>query len=85
MATATKASKEQLNSKARPCLKWAGGKSQLLPHLLELIPKDFGKYIEPFVGGGALFVALGHSKSVLADSNEELIVTYIAVRDNVEP
>ena len=68
----------------RPFLKWAGGKSQLLPHLLELAPKQFNKYIEPFVGGGALFFALASSDAVLADSNEELAITYATVRDDVE-
>jgi len=70
--------------RTRPFLKWAGGKSQLLPHLLELAPKQFNKYIEPFVGGGALFFALASSDAVLADSNEELAITYATVRDDVE-
>jgi len=70
--------------RTRPFLKWAGGKSQLLPHLLELAPKQFNKYIEPFVGGGALFFALASSNAVLADSNEELAITYATVRDDVE-
>jgi len=69
---------------AKPFLKWAGGKSQLLPHLLPLLPARFEKYIEPFVGAGALFFALGHQPSIIADSNEELIVTYTAVRDDLD-
>jgi len=36
-------------------LKWAGGKNQLLGDLLPLVPESYGKYIEPFFGGGALF------------------------------
>lgn len=84
MTTATQLIEEQFNSTTKPFLKWAGGKSQLLPHLLELAPKQFNKYIEPFVGGGALFFALGNSSSVLADSNDELVITYTTVRDDVE-
>lgn len=69
-------------SPARPFLKWAGGKTQLLPHLLESAPRRFNRYIEPFVGGGALFFAIGNPNSILADSNEELVVTYTVVRVN---
>ncbi|MDD4024400.1 MAG: DNA adenine methylase [Kiritimatiellae bacterium] len=39
----------------KPLLKWAGGKTQLLPELLKRVPHSFGTYIEPFFGGGALF------------------------------
>ncbi len=67
----------------KPFLKWAGGKTQLISDLLTLIPNDFNKYIEPFIGGGALYFALNHRKSIISDSNEELITTYRAVRDDV--
>jgi DNA adenine methylase len=67
----------------KPFLKWAGGKSQLLPTLEKFIPKKFNKYIEPFVGGGALFFRLHHRHSVISDSNEDLILTYKIVRDDV--
>ncbi len=65
----------------KPFLKWAGGKTQLIPHLLKYIPKEFNKYIEPFVGAGALFFHLNHSRSIISDLNEELIITYEVVRD----
>ncbi len=66
---------------ASPFLKWAGGKTQLLPTLLKYIPAHFDTYIEPFVGGGALFFELQPAKAILADSNPELINCYIeAVR-----
>lgn len=82
--TATQQSAEQVAPAPKPFLKWAGGKTQLLASLLALKPDTFQKYIEPFVGGGAMFFALGHDDSVLADSNEELITTYTVVRDEVE-
>lgn len=69
---------------ASPFLKWAGGKTQLLPALRNYIPARFNTYIEPFVGGGALFFALQPAKTVLADSNPELINCYTVVRDRVE-
>ncbi len=69
---------------AAPFLKWVGGKTQLLPPLLSYTPDQFNTYIEPFVGGGALFFALQPEKAVLADSNPELINCYTIVRDRVE-
>lgn len=69
---------------ASPFLKWVGGKTQLLPVLLNYIPTQFDTYIEPFVGGGALFFELQPARAVLADSNPELINCYTMVRDRVE-
>lgn len=68
----------------RPLLKWAGGKTQLLPNLLARMPKTFKKYIEPFFGGGALFFALQPDNGVIADSNPELINLYRSVAGSVE-
>lgn len=68
----------------KPFLKWAGGKTQLIHELSSHIPIVFNKYIEPFIGGGAFFFYINPPKSVISDSNEELIVTYKEVRDNVE-
>ena len=67
-----------------PFLKWAGGKRQLLPQMDEFIPKKFNTYIEPFVGGGALFFYLLPKKAILIDSNWELINSYKIIKKNVE-
>ena len=73
---------------AKPFLKWAGGKTSLLPELLQAAPEQIETYYEPFVGGGALFFALQaegrFKRAVLSDSNQELINAYTQVRDNVE-
>lgn len=82
MTTSAKLIQDPSASSARPFLKWAGGKSQLLPHLRELIPIRFNRYIEPFIGGGSMFFSLSHPNSIISDSNEELIITYTAVRDH---
>lgn len=74
---------------ARPFIKWAGGKTQLLPELVRRVPLRFGRYHEPFIGSAALFFqlhALGrlHRGATLSDSNADLIEVYGAVRDHVE-
>ena len=59
--------------KAKPFVKWAGGKRQILDKLKKLVPEDFNTYYEPFVGGGALLFDLAPKNAVINDSNEELI------------
>ena len=82
-----------MSTEAKPFLKWAGGKGQLLRQLSEHLPDKISKepftYIEPFVGGGAmLFYMLQHfgniKKAVINDVNEELILTYRIIKDDVE-
>jgi DNA adenine methylase len=74
----------------RPFLKWAGGKRQMLPHLQHFIPPTFERYVEPFLGSGALFLDLysrdviGRRPVVLGDTNADLIGTYGAVAHHVE-
>jgi DNA adenine methylase len=68
----------------RPFIKWAGGKRQLLPSLLQHAPANPRHYFEPFVGGGALFFAMRPEKAVLADVNKRLIRAYRGVRKSVD-
>jgi len=67
----------------RPFLKWAGGKTQLLPELRRRVPAKFRTYYEPFLGGGALFWALRPPLAVLSDANQELVAAYLAVQRDV--
>lgn len=75
---------------ARPFLKWAGGKRQLLPQLRRFFPSDFGAYYEPFAGSAAVFLELASGAGLagrdahLTDANADIIGTYMAVRDDVE-
>jgi DNA adenine methylase len=73
---------------ARPILKWVGGKGQLLEQLEPLMPRRFGRYFEPFVGGAAVFFDLRARRprmtAYLSDVNAELVSCYAAVRDDVE-
>ena len=70
--------------KNKPILKWAGGKTQILTHLIRKVPENYGKYIEPFFGGGALYFALSPEKAIIADSNPELINFYKIVAKDVD-
>ena len=82
-----------MSTEAKPFLKWAGGKGQLLSqlaiHLPQRISEEPFTYIEPFVGGGAmLFYMLQHygniRRVVINDVNEDLILTYRIIKDDVD-
>lgn len=68
----------------KPFLKWPGGKRQLLRELLQRLPKKYGRFFEPFVGGGALFFAVKPEYGYISDINPELINVYEVVQNNVE-
>lgn len=72
----------------KPFVKWAGGKSRLVPSILARLPESIGTYYEPFVGGAAVFFALAQRKrfkrAVLSDLNAELVDVYRAVKSNVK-
>jgi DNA adenine methylase len=86
--------REEVNIKAKPFLKWAGGKSQLLIEFNKILPlktldnKKIDNYIEPFVGGGAMFFFLRNNynikKSVIIDLNRDLILGYKVIQNNYE-
>ncbi|WP_086647327.1 Dam family site-specific DNA-(adenine-N6)-methyltransferase [Acetobacter sp. DsW_54] len=75
---------EQIINMTRPLLKWAGGKTQLLGEIIPKIPKKYGRFIEPFFGGGALFFAVQPTGGIIADSNPELVNLYRSVADDVD-
>jgi len=76
----------------KPFIKWAGGKRQLLPDIIQNLPPNFEysqnmTYIEPFVGGGAVLFSLlerfsNITKAIINDINGDLITTYTVIRDN---
>ncbi len=82
--------KRNINKRAKtivdvphPFLKWAGGKRQLISQFDKFFPSKFNKYIEPFVGGGAIFFYLLPNNAILIDNNEELINCYKVIQNNV--
>lgn len=67
----------------RPFLRWAGSKRLLLSQIISVLPNEFNRYYEPFLGSGSLFFLLRPKQAVLADKCTALIECYTAVRDNV--
>lgn len=71
--------------KAKPFLKWQGGKHNILPELESRLPKQYDVYYEPFLGAGSLFFKIQPTVPVfLSDINDRLINTYIGIRDHLE-
>ena len=70
------------NDGSLPLLKWPGGKRALVAAVTSIFPEQFGKYFEPFLGGGAIFFALNPGKAILSDVNSDLIETYNEVKNN---
>ena len=72
----------------KPFVKWAGGKRQLVPVLNENLPKTFGTYYEPFLGGGALLFHIlterNGQKCSISDLNSDLVLSYTTIRDKVD-
>lgn len=84
MRQAALSPRSQVQAPAKPFLKWAGGKTQLLAEILARVPTRFGRYYEPFLGGGAVFFGLKPQRATLSDINPDLIATYTAIRDEVD-
>lgn len=74
------------NKLIAPFLKWVGGKRQLLPKIIEHLPKNIRelRYFEPFIGGGAVLFHLQPENAVINDFNKELINVYNVVKDNLD-
>ena len=72
----------------KPFVKWAGGKRQLIPILNENLPKTFGTYYEPFIGGGALLFHMlterDGQKCSISDLNSDLVLAYTTIRDRID-
>lgn len=65
-----------------PVLKYRGGKSREIPHFLQYIPDDFNRYIEPFLGGGAVYFYLEPKNAIVSDINTRLMTFYRQLRDD---
>ena len=68
-----------------PFLRWAGGKKWLVKRIKDALDiKAYSSYHEPFVGGGAMLFHFQPSKAYISDANEQLMLTYEIVRDNIQ-
>lgn len=75
---------EPKEKRVKPVIKWAGGKAGLIDKLAPFFPSQCYQYFEPFFGGGAVFFSLNptsYAFATLNDLNEELITTYLSVRN----
>ncbi|HSH05495.1 MAG TPA: DNA adenine methylase [Anaerolineae bacterium] len=90
--TTTSHSPQSPPKKPKPFLKWVGGKRQLIPQIETLLPPklkngSIKRFVEPFVGGGALFFHLNQTTNIhqfiLCDRNQDIILTYQIVKENV--
>jgi DNA adenine methylase len=68
----------------KPMIKYRGGKSKEIPHIMWHIPRFTGRYIEPFIGGGALYFYLEPREAIINDINKQLINFYKGVRNNFQ-
>ena len=79
---------QQITATPKPFVKWAGGKRQLIPILNKNLPKTFGTYYEPFLGGGALLFHIltdrNAQKCNISDLNSDLVLTYITIRNRID-
>lgn len=69
---------------ATPIVKWVGGKTRLIPEIVSRLPREHGRYFEPFAGGAAVFFHLGPAAAVLSDRNADLIAMYRTVAADPE-
>src|ERR1035437_2824568 len=68
----------------KPLVKYRGGKSKEIPHLIKHLPKFNGRYIEPFLGGGALYFNLEPKKAIINDINSKLMAFYTSIKTNFD-
>src|SRR2546425_12695391 len=84
----TKLSVDAAEQRVAPFVKWAGGKTSLLPHLFPHVPLRLSNYFEPFLGGGALFFGICSRMTTfnahLSDTNNELVNAYSVIKESPE-
>ena len=71
--------KQQTPKQLKPLIKWSGGKGDEIKQFEKYIPSKYDTYIEPFIGGGALFFNLAPKKAVISDVHTELVDLYNSI------
>lgn len=72
-----------IEPKMSPVLKWAGGKTQLLNSITQMMPKTYNRYFEPFIGGGSVLFSIAPTEAFINDINKQLINVYSQLKENV--
>ena len=80
--TFERVSLENIENVLTPFLKWAGGKRWLVEKHSDFLAVEFNRYIEPFVGSGAVFFSLAPSRAIISDCNSRLIETYACIKSD---
>ena len=70
-----------MSESLKPLIKWSGGKKDEINKFIDHIPNDYDTYLEPFVGGGAVYFHLNPTKAVITDVHSELIDLYRAIKN----
>ena len=65
----------------KPIIKWSGGKTDELDEIMKHVPESYDTYVEPFVGGGALFFHLAPQKAVINDVHSDLVNLYSEIKN----
>ena len=65
----------------KPIIKWSGGKKDELKHILPHIPVSYSTYLEPFIGGGAVYFHLNPERAVINDVHKELVDFYQSIKN----
>ena len=68
-------------SSLKPIVKWSGGKKDEIKKFIEHIPENFNTYLEPFIGGGAVFFHLNPKKAAISDVHKELVDFYQSIKE----
>lgn len=71
-----------MEEEAAPFLKWAGGKRWFVQKHAELFPKSYKRYIEPFLGGGAVYFHLQPAEAILGDLNPDVVAAYRGIKED---
>ena len=73
--------KKGTNPNLKPVFKWSGGKKDELKHIVPHIPDNYNTYLEPFIGGGAVYFHLNPDKAIINDVHKELVDFYQTIKN----
>ena len=65
----------------KPLIKWSGGKSDEISKFISYIPTNYDTYLEPFIGGGAVYFHLNPKKATITDVHKDLVDFYKSIKD----